>query len=308
MADVVVVTPNPAIDVTYEVALNLPGSTNRVLRAERRPGGKGLNVSHVLQTLGVSTTSVLPVGGRNGQWLIEQLGHRPGRVRATVVDAETRTTVTVTDEVAHPTVYSEAGLALDTAERAAFTAAIRAELPGAQALVIAGSFAGGIGSHDLSNWIHDAQQQGAFVVVDCSGFALLDAARAGADIVKANADEVKESTGAISVELGIRALLDLGARGVVVSRGGDGIEAVFAHTSLSSPAVPNISGNPTGAGDAATAGLVAALLAKAAPADALCWASAAGGAAVRQQVAGEIDLADFAHFRSQLIAERVTTS
>ncbi|MBD8536528.1 PfkB family carbohydrate kinase, partial [Plantibacter sp. CFBP 13570] len=56
------------------------------------------------------------------------------------------------------------------------------------------------------------------------------------------------------------------------------------------------SGNPTGAGDAATAGLVAALRAGATLPEALRTAAAAGAAAVLEPIAGAIDLAAFHRF------------
>ncbi len=76
------------------------------------------------------------------------------------------------------------------------------------------------------------------------------------------------------------------------------------------PAVPDVHGNPTGAGDAATAGLVLALTAPGsrptatlAPADlrhALVAAAAYGAAAVLRPVAGEVDLAAVDRFTALL--------
>jgi tagatose 6-phosphate kinase len=149
-------------------------------------------------------------------------------------------------------------------------------------------------------------------VVDCSGTALLAAASAGATVCKPNREELVEATGADDERSGALRLLGLGAAVVVVSRGSEGIAAHTADHVLEVPAVPGVSGNPTGAGDAATAGLVGALVAAglptpegsvSAPDDAtllraLRSAAAHGAAAVLQPVAGTVDPADVDRFLS----------
>jgi tagatose 6-phosphate kinase len=84
----------------------------------------------------------------------------------------------------------------------------------------------------------------------------------------------------------------------VVSRGADGIAVHDAAGCTEVPAVPGVSGNPTGAGDAATAGLVAGLVRGLGLVDCLHIAAAAGAAAVLTPVAGEIDLAAYDRFRT----------
>jgi fructose-1-phosphate kinase PfkB-like protein len=135
---------------------------------------------------------------------------------------------------------------------------------------------------------------GAHVVVDTGGTALLDAARAGADTLAPNAAEARSATGTPTVDTAVAALLDLGAGRVVVSDGAAGLLATRRSPAgtVRQPAVPHVTGNPTGAGDAATAGLAAAVLAGADDATALRWAAVLGAAAVLRPGAGEVDPAD----------------
>jgi tagatose 6-phosphate kinase len=137
---------------------------------------------------------------------------------------------------------------------------------------------------------------GVPVVVDVSGPALLAAARAGATILKPNLEESLDATGTSTLTAARAALLALGAGTVVISRGADGLTAGDATAEHEVPAVPGVSGNPTGAGDAATAGLVAALRAGDTLPEALRTAAAAGAAAVLEPVAGSIDLDAFRSF------------
>ena len=289
---IVVVTPNPAVDVTYRVDEQRIGTTQRVRRVERRPGGKGLNVARVLAAEDVVTHSVLPLGGASGTWMVDAVAALGLPVTVVSVPGETRSTITVVDDLAHPTMFGEPGpdvpartwLRVDEAVRAAVHAA-----PDADALVIAGSLPVGSPPDVVVPWITDALAAGALVVADLSGPALLAAADAGATICKPNRDELAEATGRTDERAGALDLLRRGAGTVVVSRGSAGIAAHTVDAVVEVPAVPGVTGNPTGAGDAATAGLVLALTRGAELATALRTAAAFGAAAVLRPVAGEID-------------------
>lgn len=134
------------------------------------------------------------------------------------------------------------------------------------------------------------------VLLDVFDAPLLAAARAGADILKPNAQELLEATGATTLTDAIRTIRALGARLVVVSRGTDGIVAADTHGQYEVDAVSGVNGNPTGAGDAATAGLAGALLRGLPVLESLSWAAALGAAAVLRPVAGKVDLAVFHRF------------
>lgn len=311
---ILVVTPNPAVDVTYRVAGQRVGTTQRVLDVARRPGGKGLNVGRVLDAVGIPSRAVLPLGGPAGRWIADGLDAL-GLAHVDVpVTGETRTTVTVVDDVEHPTMFGEPGPAVTADEWAAVTDVIGQQLDGgAGFLVVSGSLPHGTDPGVVADWVTAARARGVPSLVDCAGGALLAAADAGATICKPNRDELLEATGAVDERSGALDLLDRGAGVVVVSRGADGLAAHTHADVVEVRAVPGVSGNPTGAGDAATAGLLAALLrastngptnptttatapsasAPSAPRvdrAALRSAAAFGAAAVLRPVAGEVDL------------------
>ena len=328
---ILVVTPNPAVDVTYRVAEQRIGETQRVLEVQRRPGGKGLNVGRVLAATGVPTHAVLPLGGDGGRWIAHALDDL-GLVHTDVaVRGETRTTVTVVDDLAHPTMFGEPGPVLSPDEWDTVTAAVETLLDGdvgraggaagappAAALVVSGSLPRDSDPAVVARWVTAARHRGVLSVVDCSGTALLAAASAGATVCKPNREELLEATGTDDERSGALRLLGLGATVVVVSRGSDGIAAHTAEHVLEVPAVAGVSGNPTGAGDAATAGLVGVLvevlvgaglpssdgsvraLDDATLLRALRSAAAHGAAAVLQPVAGAVDPADVHRFVSAL--------
>lgn len=296
MARIVVVTPNPAIDVTYEVAKVTVGETHRVLGIAKRPGGKGINVARGLHALGHETVSVLPLGGDSGSWLRQAMAELGMATAVAEIAGETRTTVAVTDGSSHPTLFSEPGPLLSAAEWSSVTERLREHLVGAAMLVVSGSLPPGADAGVVAEWIGEAHRVGVPVLVDATGAALRAAAIAGADVVKPNLLELLESTGVATLEEGARALHSLGAELVVVSLGSDGLYAMREAGSSRVEAIPGVTGNPTGAGDAAAAGLVSGLVEGRPLEECLRRAAALGAAAVLRPVAGEVDLDAFHRF------------
>lgn len=49
---IITVTCNPAIDVTYQLGLLVPGEVHRIQQVHTRVGGKGVDVARVLHQLG----------------------------------------------------------------------------------------------------------------------------------------------------------------------------------------------------------------------------------------------------------------
>ncbi len=305
---ILIVTPNPAVDVTYRVEEQRIGETERVLDVARRPGGKGINVGRVLAGAGIESHAVLPLGGSSGQWIADALDALGLGHSDVAVTGETRTTVTVVDDRAHPTMLGEPGPVVTRAEWSAVTSTVERALArgDVDALVVAGSLPRGTEPAVVASWVTTARAHGVPSLVDCSGEALLAAADAGATVCKPNRSELLAATGADDERQGALRLLGRGAAVVVVSRGPDGIAAHTADGVVEVPAVADVSGNPTGAGDAATAGLLAALVRRpdptAGPASpaaaavrvtvdvaALRSAAAYGAAAVLSPVAGEVD-------------------
>lgn len=296
MARVVVVTPNPAIDVTYGVSALTPGETLRVCSVERRPGGKGINVARVLIALGHEPVVVLPLGGAPGAWIRAALEEFGVAARVTPIDGLTRTCVTVTAPHGHPTVLNEPGPAVSRVEWDHLLADTVRLLTDASMLIVSGSLPGGADDTIITALVTAARDANVPVLLDVAGGPLLAAARAGADIIKPNAQELLEATGAPALADAIAVIRAFGVRLVVVSRGIDGIVAADADGRYAVDAIGGVHGNPTGAGDAATAGLAAALLDGLPVLDSLSWAAALGAAAVLRPVAGEVDLDAFHRF------------
>ncbi|GAT74629.1 1-phosphofructokinase family hexose kinase [Microbacterium hydrocarbonoxydans] len=287
---ILVVTPNPALDLTWHVDRLVPGETHRADAGAARAGGKGLNVARVAHAQGADVVAIATVGGRTGIEFAAELGASGVPNALIEVAGATRQSVAIVDEhLGDTTVVNERGVNPSDAEWAALLAEVVDRLPSARVLVISGSLPPGAPDTLLPILIGVGRDAGVPVIVDTSGPALLRAADAGASVLKPNAAELAEATGIADPVAGARSLIDRGVELVLLSLGADGMLAVTAsevvHARLGSP----LAGNPTGAGDAGVAAC-AVLLAEGVgdPATVLRRATAWSAAAVLMPFAGEI--------------------
>lgn len=299
---VVVVTPNPAVDVTYECAHPRWHDVNQVTRVTRRAGGKGLNVASVLAQLDVPVHASGFLGGLRGEEIRALLADCPIRQSWAPIEGDTRSTTVIHAEVG-ATLFNEPGPRVYAGDWSTLTEEVAAILRPADVLVVSGSCPPGTEAEHLVGLLAAARQIGARAVLDTSG-ALLMAAAPFADVLKPNREELLQATGESGPGEGARALLRLGAGAVAVSAGADGMELHTRSSADSKPwrATPPqvVSGNPTGAGDAAVAAIAASLLRDkgAGPLrpEALASAVALSAAAVLMPTAGTVDLDAYRRF------------
>ncbi|WP_235531424.1 1-phosphofructokinase family hexose kinase [Phycicoccus sp. Soil748] len=318
---VLTVTPNPALDVTYDVERLVPHASHRVLAVREVAGGKGLNVAGVLRCCAVPVLATGAVGGPAGEQLRADLDARGVTHRFARSCAPTRRTTTVVSLAdGDATAFNEPGAAWPVEAWSALVQHVAdlVDQHPVRVLVASGSLppARSEGSHpgadgapsfadhayaDLTRVAHDA---GLPVVVDASRAALLGALAAGPDVVKPNVHELREATGVQDPLEGAKALQRKGARHVVVSLGAEGVLAVAPDgTVVRAGLGEHLRGNPTGAGDAAVAAIAAGLARGTAWDECLRDAVAWSAAAVLQPTAGVVDPADIDRLRAAVRVE-----
>lgn len=291
--------PSPAVDVTYRVAALTPGTTNRVAETMCRPGGKGVNVARVLHRLGADVEVVLPLGGGPGDDLAADLTELGVRFDAVTAMFPTRRTVTVVDDAGEATVLNEPAR-VDCWDELITRTNARAEH--ADVVVLSGSLPSDAPPQALTPVL---AATGRPTIVDTNGGALADAVRAGARFVKPNAAELIELTGERDPLAAATRLADRHDTTVVVSLGAEGLLAVARDAWWQARPPRRLDGNPTGAGDAAVAGLALGLSRGDALPDVLASAVAISAAAVLHPVAGDVDPDDVAALRNGVTVSRL---
>jgi tagatose 6-phosphate kinase len=287
---ILTVTLNLALDVTYTVPELLPYSSHRVSSAAQRAGGKGINVARVLAELGHNVLATGLCGGPTGQTVLADLGSLPHDFE--LITGETRRSVAVVDGDA--TIFNEPGPRVTPAEWFAFQRRFTALAARAQVVVLSGSLPQGLPDDSYATLTGLARTAGAKVLLDTSGPALTAGIRAAPDLVKPNAAELAEVAPSRAGPAGTVLAVSRGAAGMTVTAASEAWEAV-------PPEV--LSGNPTGAGDAAAAAFAVALRDATAWPEALADAVALSGAAVVTPVAGEVDLSVYARLRPLVIVK-----
>ncbi|KUL21680.1 1-phosphofructokinase family hexose kinase [Streptomyces regalis] len=288
---ILTVTLNTALDITYRVRTLRPHASHRVSEVTERPGGKGLNVARVLAALGHEVTVTGFAGGATGRVVQEQLTKTPGVVDALVpVTGATRRTIAVVDDhTGDTTQLNEPGPTITPAEWSAFQESYEDLVTSASAVALCGSLPPGVPVGAYAGLVRAARAAEVPVLLDTSGEALRRGIAARPDIIKPNADELAELTGSHEP---LRATQDArrrGARAVVASLGEAGLLALTPEGRWQATPPTRVHGNPTGAGDAAVAGLLSGLVEHMPWPDRLARAAALSAASVVAPVAGEFD-------------------
>jgi tagatose 6-phosphate kinase len=307
---ILTVTLNTALDLTYRVRSLRPHASHRVSEVVERPGGKGVNVARVLAALGREVTVTGFAGGGTGRAIRDRLAGIPWLTDALVpVAGASRRTIAVVDELSGDTTQlNEPGPPIAPAEWGAFLDRYEELLPSASAVALCGSLPPGVPVGAYANLVRVARAHGVFVLLDTSGEPLRRGVAARPDLIKPNADELAELTGAHEP---LRATQDArrrGAQAVVASLGAEGLLAVTpeGHWRATPPA--RVHGNPTGAGDSAVAGLLSGLIENLPWPDRLARAVALSAATVRAPAAGEFDPAVYEELRGTVAVTGVVSA
>lgn len=308
------VTPNPALDVTYRLTALEVHAVNRVSEVSHRPGGKGVNVARLAAAAGLEVSAFGFLGGACGEQLAGLLEDLAPAIRQrwTQTQVNTRTTIAAVDPL-DTTMLNEPGTAVTDIDWHNLIAQVSGAITPGDVLTVSGSLPPNSSPERLGDLIAHGRQAGAIVIADTSGPALLAAAKAGAEVLKPNRDELLEVTAATDVDSGIEHLIELGAQTVVVSLGAQGLLAATASgTRIRSSLGTALHGNPTGAGDAVVAALAVQIAGSGNPGQALGLALpkavAWGGAAVLAPVAGEIDFGVVADLATKTTTEELSCS
>ncbi|APU40883.1 1-phosphofructokinase family hexose kinase [Streptomyces sp. TN58] len=288
---ILTVTLNTALDVTYRVPRLLPHASHRVAAVTERPGGKGINVARVLAALGHQVTATGFAGGPVGSVVRAMLAASPGVVDALLpCEGASRRTLAVVDEASGDTTqFNEPGPLVTPAEWSRFLGHYEELVATAGAVALCGSLPPGVPVGAYAVLVRAARAAGVPVLLDTSGEALRRGVAARPEIIKPNAAELAELTGSRDPLPATRDARRRGAHAVVTSLGPGGLLAATADGTWQAAPPRPLSGNPTGAGDSAVAGLLSAL------AEGLDWparltrAVALSAATVHAPVAGEFD-------------------
>ena len=262
---ILVVNLNLAVDYLLGVRALRPGEVHRATGSARMPGGKGVNAARVLKTLGEPALLTGFLGGRAGEEIADGLRAEGVEFDCVRVGGESRTCLILCDDEARAqTVVNEPGPVLTADEWGEFNRAFTRLVRDSSLVVITGSLPPGPPADSYARLVNAACSAGKETLLDCGGPVLSEALKAGPRFVKVNGAEAaallgREVEGLDAAAAAAAEIVKSGAGGAMVTLGALGavLDDGGAVHRLTPPRVE--AANSVGSGDAALAGLAAAM-------------------------------------------------
>ncbi|MFK0520877.1 1-phosphofructokinase [Paenibacillus illinoisensis] len=252
------ITLNPSIDYIVEVDDLKLGGLNRMNRDLKLPGGKGINVSRVLNQLGAGNTAIGFLGGFTGRFINDKL--QADQIQTDFVTIADDTRINIKLKHGDETEINGLGPAIREEEAAQLLQKL-SSLQTGDIVVLSGSIPPSLGTDFYDRLIQVCKQMGAEFVIDTTGPALMEALVYKPLLVKPNHHELAELFG-VNIEtreelvLYGRKLLEAGAKQVLISMAGDGALLITGSDVYHASVPKGMVKNSVGAGDSMIGGFV----------------------------------------------------
>ena len=277
------ITFNPALDYIVRLDHLKTGTINRTTQEYVLGGGKGINVSIVLNNLGMDTTALGFIAGFTGEEIVTQLnsfGVKEDFIRLREGLTRINVKVKASDE---ETEINGRGPIISDDELKALYKQLDA-LTDKDTLILAGSIPSSLPSDMYELIMERLQHKNIRIVVDATKDLLTRVLPYKPFLIKPNNHELSEifgrplSTKEDLVEAA-KALQEKGAQHVLISMAGDGAILVAADgTVYTSPAPKGTLVNSVGAGDSMVAGFITGFEKTGDLQEALYWGISSGSA------------------------------
>ena len=259
------VTLNPALDKTVEIPSLTVDSVNRITTMRTDPGGKGINVSKVIDKLGKKSIATGILGGDTGNAIQSALQAMGLETSFRFVEGETRTNLKVIDPVNHTnTDINEPGVTVSEEILNQVLEELLGKIGTGDIVVLSGSLPKGSPKDTYHTWVRACKGAGTKVILDADGELLSEGIKASPYLIKPNNHELSDLLGRTlatpeELEKAARELMEKnGIAKIVVSMGGDGALYVTDKETIYAEGLKVPVGSTVGAGDSVVASLAAA--------------------------------------------------
>lgn len=252
-------TLNPSVDYIVEVEDFQLGSLNRTMNETKFPGGKGINVSRVLNEFGIKSRALGFNGGFTGTYIDDYLRHDEIETDFVKVNEDSRINIKLKN--GQETEINAKGPKITNMDFSLLKEKIH-PLTNGDMLVLAGSIPSSLPETAYEELVKICRENEAEFVVDAEGDLLKKVLPYHPFLIKPNHHELSElfSTSISSCEETIpfaKKLIEMGAQNVIVSLAGDGAVFVNRNMALIADVPKGKVKNSVGAGDSMVAGFLA---------------------------------------------------
>jgi len=274
------VTFNPSIDYVINVENFQPGAVNRVLSENKYPGGKGINVSRVLNNLGIKNKALGFIGGFTGEFIKNSLEGEG--VDTDFIELNDDTRINVKLKSNEETEINGSGPNVDEASLNKLFNKINS-LNSDDFLVLAGNVQSSLPRNIYSLIQEKCLDKEVKIVVDTTGEALTLTLKYRPFLIKPNNHELGEI---FNVEINTKEeiihyaqkLREMGAENVVISMAGEGALLICSEGIYHASAPKGTVKNSVGAGDSLIAGFIARYSQTSDVIESLKWGATSGSA------------------------------
>ena len=274
-------TSNPSIDYYLELSNDLTSGVQRAVSSTCLAGGKGLNVSMVLNQMKIASVATAFLGGFSGDFIRREMTRYP-HIHLDAVEIGSMNRINVKIRGQQETDINVPGPVIRRDDQLILLEKLK-DLKKNDWLLICGSLAQQVDQEFLVRAAQIAHQRSARLVLDVPGITAQTAARCQPQLIKPNFEELyamfdlKPDCGIVPQKL-IERLLSMKVGSILLSNGEWGADyyQVCGHWKVTHPQLQAI--NTVGSGDSMLAGFVGSLDRGCGIEEALMWAAAAGEA------------------------------
>jgi tagatose 6-phosphate kinase len=307
---ILTITLNPAVDTRYEIDNVMVGEVNRVINKVESPGGKGLNVSNVLNKLGADVIATGFLGGTKGEFIKKKLEEKEIYQDFQCVLGETRTCMAIIDNDKKITEILESGNPVSSNEKEEFLEKYSKLLEKVEIVDMSGSLPKGVPSTFYKELIEIANKMNKKVILDTSGEALKEGIKANPYLIKPNVDEMefllgKKIENIDEVIKNAKEIQKNGVSNVMVTLGGDG-GLLITKDSVYQGTFPKVNiENTVGSGDSSVAGFIYGLSKNMSLEESFKYALACGTSNAMLKNTGDIDLDTVSRLLTQIEVQKI---
>lgn len=262
---ILTVTCNPAVDKTYNTARVMIGQVNRMRDLISLPGGKGINVTKVLNQFGAQVTATGFLGGYTGEFIEDALQKMHVSTEFTKIRNTTRSNMNIIGDDGYVTEILEPGPHVAAFEKDRFLDRFRELVPESDCVVLSGSLTEGLPDDFYAKLIAICQESGVKAFLDTSGEPLKKGIEQKPYCIKPNRRELEYIAGRkLSTEAEViqaaYAYVKMGVTKVVVSMGDKGLMEIVGKKVIKAvpPRIKAV--NTVGSGDCVVAAMVLGLV------------------------------------------------